>query len=86
MPFDLEQNIDGRRLIRLNDEGIVQLLTRSNDEGIEERPTIGAQTRFRKKLIEFREIYAEEKRKKKKFPSTNISESTEVPQSNVKRV
>lgn len=83
--YNLEQNIDGHRLIQLTDEGILQLLTRSNDEGNEEQPTIGAQTRFRKKLIEFRQIYTEEK-KQKKFPSANMVESTEIPQSHVKRV
>ena len=86
LSFDSEQNIDGRRLIRLTDEGIRQLLTRSSDEGNEEQPTIGAQTRFRKKLIEFSQIYTEEKKTKKKFASANIGESTEIPQPHVKRV
>lgn len=62
--FDLDQQIDGRRFLQVTDEEILQLLTRSNDDGTEQRPCLGVQIRFRSKLKRLKQSDAEERRRR----------------------
>ena len=50
-PSNLAKGINGSALMKLTDEDIVQLLSEVDENGILQRPTIGAQSRFRAKVM-----------------------------------
>ena len=53
--FDgLEKNIDGQVLMKLTDDDISQLFYAVNEDGTTHEATIGAKSRFRTKLLEWR--------------------------------
>lgn len=61
--YVLEKNIDGKALIKLTDDDIVQLFLEINEDGMLIEPTIGTKSRFRTKLMEWRMVFERENNK-----------------------
>jgi hypothetical protein len=59
------KKIDGCALLKLTDEDITQLLSEVDENGVLQRPTIGAQSRFRAKVMNSARIAAQERKERR---------------------